>query len=381
VTGLRVLPLAALAASVLAPLDARGEVTAIDGTTAPIVRVNIRQGDVTIRTWNRASVLVEAEPGLSIARHTMRDVSERTSLLVMETRASRGSKRAKLPTESFVLAPVPGGAHEAIVIKSTPRFAAGAVVVTIPADAVTVLAFARGGNLDVHDYRGGTLVGFTTAGRLVLHNVGGTVFAQTGTGTLFVSDAATERLRARSLFGNVVFERCLARQIEASSVEGAVVYDDGRFEPGLARFESTHGDVAIGTRNAAELEARVAGEGRVYTNFERGARIVGRRDDARAIVGAGGPVVTASTNSGNVYLFDGTLRTREHLPRPWQVPISALPHALVLRVVPTHASSLSPFSGPADDTSQPVPTLALPPPQPLKVNGVRLAPTRRPDSH
>ncbi|GAC1396566.1 MAG: hypothetical protein NVS2B8_10400 [Vulcanimicrobiaceae bacterium] len=322
---------------------ASAERTTIDNVDAPIVRVNIRSGDVTIRTWNRSSVTVDGM-SLHIARRTAEPV-EQLPILIPQARARGRSGPAVLGPESFVAAAIPSGPRSAIVIASSLQTPSGPVVVTVPNNAVFVYASAHGGDLDVRDVRGGTLVGFTAHGRLALQNVGGTVFVQTVSGPLVVRDSSTERMRARSISGNVTFERCHVRQIEASSVDGTVVYDDGIFDPGLARFESTHGDVAIGTRQSAELAARVAGDGRVYTNFQGGARITGRRDDASAVVGNGGPFVVATTQSGNAYLYDGTLRTRAHLPHPWQQPIATLPAALMHRAGGSGDATIRPYVG------------------------------------
>ncbi len=303
--------------------SARADVSTIDNVTAPIVRVNVRSSDVTIRTWNRPSVAVDGDARLSIVRRMTQQPADQNPILIPGAHSNGRLGTARMPAESFVVSTIPPGPRDAVIIRSTPQSPAGPLVVTVPADAVFVIVVARSGNLDVHDYRGGTFVGFTTRGRLALDRVGGTIFAQTGAGPLVVTDSSTERLRARSLRGNITFERCYAQQIEASSVDGSIVYDDGGFGPGLARFESTHGDVAIGTHDAAELGAHVAGDGRVYTNFERGAQISGNRSDTNALVGGGGPVVNATTQTGNVYLYDGSIRARERLPM-WQPPLAAI---------------------------------------------------------
>ncbi len=309
-----------LAAGLASTIPARADTTTFDNLTAPIVRVNLRAGDVTIRTWDRQSVEVTGESSLSILHRTMRQMPEAAPILIPQAR----NGAASLAPETFVISSIAPGAHDAIVVKSTPQTPAGPLVVTVPNDAALVFVFARGGKLDVRDYRGGTFVGFTGRGRLALQHVGGTIFAQTGRGALVIGDAVTDRLRARTLYGDITFERCRSHQIEATSIDGSIVYDDGTFEPGLARFESTHGDVAIGTQSAAEFGGHVAGDGRVFTQFQRGARVSGTQGDTNAIVGGGGPVVTATTQTGNVYLFDGTLRTRERLGAAWQQPLAAL---------------------------------------------------------
>lgn len=307
---------------------ARADVVTLDGLAAPIVRIAIRAGNVTVRTWNRPSVSVEGDPSLSIVRRTMHQAADENTVLIPHAGqpigAPENDRVASLPAESFVVSTIPAGTHEAVIVRSgtdTPR---GPVIVTVPNDAVFVFAAARNGNLDVHDLRRGTFVGFTGRGRLALENVGGTVFAQTGRGALTIADSSLDRLRARSLFGNIVFERCRVRQIEVTSVAGSIVYDDGSFDPGLAHFESVRGDVAIGTQTPAQLGGHVTNDGHVFTNFARGVRVSGNGVDAQAIVGSGGPVVTATTQSGNVYLYDGTIRSRGRLAPAWHLPIATI---------------------------------------------------------
>jgi len=196
--------------------------------------------------------------------------------------------------------------------------------VTVPNNTVFVFARTQAGALEVHDYRTGTLMGFVGRGRLTLVNVGGTVFAQSNRGPLIVQDSSFDRLRARSLFGNITFEHCSVRQIEATSVTGSIVFDSGSFEPGLARFASARGNVAIGALGAVQMNAHAGGDGRVYTSFDRSARVSGGNGGASAAVGSGGPVVTATSETGNVYLYDGSLHLRSRFPQSWQAPLDTL---------------------------------------------------------
>ncbi|GAC1304102.1 MAG: hypothetical protein NVSMB21_04130 [Vulcanimicrobiaceae bacterium] len=324
---------------------ARAASTTIDGTVAPIVRITIAAGDVTIRTWDRASVEIDGDPSLSIRRRTIRQTFEGSVLIPHAGRRTHPGEG--LPAESFVIATIPPGPRDAILVASASGAPRSAVVVTIPSDAAYVFAFARDGDLDVRDYRAGTLVGFTNRGRLALARVGGTIFAQAARGGLDVVDSTFERMRARSLSGDIVFERCRGRQIEATSVGGAIVYDSGSFEPGLARFESQRGDVAIGTRVPALLAGRTGGSGHVYADFARGTRVVGTRDDARAFAWGGGPVVTATTLEGDVYLYDGGLRARARLGGPWRAPLAVVDrHGLRRRHAVEPASLGPPLAGP-----------------------------------
>jgi len=303
--------------------SARADEQLIDANPGAIVRVNVREGDVTIRTWNRPQIAIDGDPSLSIEkRSNSAPLAAPIPIPEMEQDTPNGS--AALPPETFVAAPIPEGPHDVVIVKSAANTPRGPVTVTIPSDTAFVFARAGSGKLDVSDYRGGTLAAFTRNGRLSLTNVGGTVFAQTFRGPLVVRGSSFDRIRARSLFGNVSFERCDARQIETTTVDGSIVYDGGSFAPGLARFESTNGNVAIGASGNVQYGAHAVGDGHVYTNFNGRSRVDQRGPDTDAFVGDGGPLVTATTQGGNVYLYDGSLRSRTGLPPEWQPAYATL---------------------------------------------------------
>ena len=316
--------LAVVALGIVAPRPARGDEN-IGDAPAPIVRIALRAGDVTIRTWDRPEVGVSADPSISIERRIVRPDGNGTPILIPQVRTDTARGELQLPPESFVASTFPAGPRTLVIVRSTPATApeAGPVTVNVPADSVAVFARTGKGNIDVRGYRGGTFVGFVGRGRLALDDVGGTVFAETNRGPLTITDSTLDRLRARSLAGNMAFERCTVHQIEATSVAGSIVFDGGTFAPGLARFESTSGDVAIGTSAGANLSGR-ATAGRVYTNFAAGARVDAREGEANATIGGGGPIVAATSESGNVYLYDGTLRARAGLPAQWKEPSQIL---------------------------------------------------------
>jgi hypothetical protein len=314
----------------LAGTAAQAQVTNFDGLAAPIVRINLKQGDVTIRTWDRPTVSVDGDASLLVERHSWPQSGEPYAVPVALVQAKTPDGPVSLPSESFVVSTIPAGPRQVILVRSPLMEPAGGsafgVTVTVPSGSVFVFAHTNNGILDVRDYRGGTLFATTVRGRVVLDNVGGAVFAQSTRGSVAVVDSSLDRVRARSLTGNVTFERCRARQIEATSVNGSIVYDGGTFAPGLARFESTRGDVAVGAAGDAEIGAHAAGGGRVYTNFDRGAHIDGRDGQTNAVIGAGGPVVNATSQGGNVYLYDGSLRTRGQMSPEWDAPLGALQH-------------------------------------------------------
>jgi hypothetical protein len=323
-TWTRFAPLFALLAWAGYASPARADVTNLDGTNAPIVRVSLRQGDLRIRTWDRPSVEIDGDASLAIERRTTHQAGGDRSILIPEAEAKTRSQAATLPAESFVIAHMPPGERELISVRTTSNGNVGTVTITIPADSVFVFAHIAKGNLELRDFHGGTFVGFASHGRLSLDDDGGTVFAQTGIGPLLASDSGFEHLRARSLLGNLVFERCAVRQIEATAVDGSIVYDAGIFEAGLARFESTSGNVAVSSTGSANLGGRALGNGRVFTNFAGDTPVDTGDRQADAVVRGGGPVVTATSELGNVYLYDGSLRDHAQMPPAWNAPAATL---------------------------------------------------------
>jgi len=346
----------ALAAWLAAGGVAAAQITNLDGLAAPIVRVNIRQGDVTIRTWDKPTVSVDGDPSLSVERRSTMQSGLPYSVPVAMARGQSADGPVSLAAESFVVSSVPAGPREVVFVRNPPDSLPGGpptpVTVTIPNDAVFVFAHTNSGALDVRDYRGGTLFATAARGRVTLTNVGGAVFAQSPHGPVIVTDSTVDRIRVRSLTGNLTFERCRARQVEATSVNGSVVYDNGSFEPGLARFESTRGDVAIGTSGGAQIGAHATGSGRVYTSFDHAAHVDAHGSDTNAVVSGGGPVVTANSQAGNVFLYDGALRSHPNLAPEWSSPMSALQHPAE-RPPNTEGRTVTPQSDRARPASSP----------------------------
>jgi len=311
-------------AGVRQPSTALADVTTVDASRAPIVRISVRRGDVTVRTWERQAVQVDGDPSLSIERHPTHQEGGERSILIPEAQAKSVKGLLVLPPESFVSAALPAGERDLVSIRTTSSENVGNVTITIPSDSVFVFAHASKGDLELHDYRAGTFVGFAAHGRLALVNDGGTVFAQTGYGPLTVLDSNFDRLRARSLVGNLTFTHCTVRQIEVTSVDGSIVYDNGNFEAGLARFESMYGNVAVGSTSSAQLGGRTMAGGRVFTNFSTDTPVDSHAGETNAVIKGGGPVVTATSEMGNVFLYDGSLHNRAQMPAEWSAPARTL---------------------------------------------------------
>jgi hypothetical protein len=220
-----------------------------------------------------------------------------------------------LPPESFPLGPLIAAEHDGVLIFGGDRGAS--VTLTIPASTALLWTVVGAGSITIDGYRNGTFVALLHNGAMHLNDAGGDGYAEVARGPMFVQNAAFNRIRARTATGNIVFENCNARQILATSVNGSIAYDNGTFVPGIARFESENGNVAIGIAGGGALIDAHSAAGRVYSGFSNSAAVNGSETDAQAIVGPGGPVVTAASVRGGVYLYDGALRSHGRLQGAW----------------------------------------------------------------
>lgn len=272
---------------------------------SPVVNINVDGGTLTIKTWDRQAVQTESNAPIAVHQFGPQAVSRALGKEIPVLASSIDTQahgQITLPEETFVLSSVGEGPHDAVVVRS-----GGDTTITIPAS--TALVVARGhGFVTVDGYRSGTFFVRLQGGGVHLENDGGEGFVQVMRGGIYANDSSFSRLRVRTGQGGIVFERCHARQIQATSVAGSVVYDNSSFEPGLARFETAYGHVAIGVTGNAQIGAHSA-SGHIFTNFDRRANVETRANDATAILGPGGATVTASAG-GAVLLYDGTVMTR-----------------------------------------------------------------------
>ncbi|MEO6990235.1 MAG: hypothetical protein ABI346_09050 [Candidatus Baltobacteraceae bacterium] len=296
---------------------------------AGIVRIVASRGVVTVRTWDRPSVQIGNGAGLDV-RRSVATIQESQSLVpILAGRVEGPHGSIDLPEDTFAVSNLSEGAHDVVTIRADDASS----TVDVPQNAALVTVVMESGLAILRNYHGtGAFVARVRTGSIRLIDVTGEGFVQVLRGPIVARRSSFARLRVRSGTGSVTFERCHAKQIEVSSVEGSIVYDDGSFEPGLARFESQHGDVAIGVNGASRLSGRASG-GRVYTLFDRAVQIDNKdaQATATAVTAGGGPVVNASSGSGNVYLYDGALRTRAHLPPEWSATQATLRRALQRR--------------------------------------------------
>jgi hypothetical protein len=286
---------------------------------------------VAIRAWDRPNVEVDTDDeSVQVLRRPLEFGTPQNPLsvsippvnIVVRDPVSGTTGPGTLPPEEFPYASdFRAGTHDAL------RVVAGAgahVSVMVPASTAILDARIRGaGILTIDDYHGGTLFVGAGGGNVRLTNVISAAFMQVLNGRVDVRDSSFDRLRARSNNAGFLFDHTRARQIEVTTVSGPIVYDDGTFDAGLARFESTNGQIAIGVSSNAQLEAR-SGDGRVLGLWDRRPPVDQRADNAAsATIEGGGPVVNAISMHGNVYMYDGSLATRRVVPPEWQPIVNA----------------------------------------------------------
>jgi hypothetical protein len=285
---------------------------------APVVRVMMRSGTLTVRIWNRSDVQVTSAQPVSARSFRPEAVAQALtrSVTIFATTVFVPNGTIILPPEEFALAPLTAAPHAGVLIQALDAN----VIVMLPQGTALLLATVQRGRIDVQDYRNGTFALLLRNGGMRLRNVGGTGYAQVARGQIMVRDSSFDRLRARTAIGNIVFENVTSKQIEVSSFNGTILYDNGSFQPGLARFESANGSVAIGVGNGNVQIRAHSSVGRIYSTLG-GASIRAGQTDAQ--VGNSGSVVTASSSHGAVYLYNGALRSQRRLPASW-APLAGL---------------------------------------------------------
>ena len=275
---------------------------------SPVLNVNVTRGQVTIETWDRPQVLISSQNPLDIRHLTPDEVDPRIprQMQMPAHKIQTEHGPITLPAESFVLPLLPGDQHDAIVAHGE-----GNMTITIPRSTAMVIAHLRAGRLRIDNYRG-IFVTHVRGAAVELNNVAGTGYVESLRGKIVATNSSFDRLRVRTATGDMLFQDCTSREIQASTTYGSIVYDNGDFQPGLARFESEHGDVALGVRGNAQIGAH-SGAGHVITNLEDDAQVHGDPATKQATVGNGGPVVTATSRNGSVYLYNGSMNEHPHV--------------------------------------------------------------------
>jgi hypothetical protein len=309
----------ASAAPVPSPVPA-----SIETSSTPVINVALSGGHVVVKTWADDRVLVASTSGVTWTYLSPeKTVGGIPKLISVD--AQRITKRGKvghLPAEVFQL-PHLVGPHDLIRVVGE-----GNVTLTIPAGSPIVVIRVTHGSAVMRGYRGTFFVN-DRIGSVRFKGVSGTGFAQTLHGTITALDSSFDRIRVRSGTGGILFERCVARQIVATSAFGDIAFDNGSFQPGLARFESKYGDVALGIANrGATVRAHSKG-GAVRTTFASAGSAAANPPlhDDDVTVGNGAARITASSLSGSIYIYNGSIAEHPTYARAFPVIAKLLtPH-------------------------------------------------------
>lgn len=299
--------------------------------SSPILNINIEGASVAIKTWDRQAVQIESTTPVKVKQFDGQAVAR---ALPKELPVFAGSiqgphGQVTLPEETFPISSLGTATHDALQING----AGGTATITIPQSAALVVARMGQGNVTIDGYQNGTFFVRLRKGWVHLQNMSGEGFVQVMRGPIFTNDSDFSRLRMRTASGPMLFERCRVHQIEASSIEGSIFYDNGSFQSGLARLESQYGHVALGIGSGNAQVGAHSNSGHILTNFDRRANVAVGPNDATASLGTDGPTVTVSSG-GAVLLYDGSIATRGNLGAGWRQV-----HALFTNVQ-NHTSTL-----------------------------------------
>ena len=288
--------------------------TAIDVSSQPIVLIQHTQ-PIAITTWDRDQIVVDAGGQAPVVQRRPSRNPRTTPTAPYSVPIPAASvpepdgNVIDLGAEEFPVQ-IPAGTHETVRIQVPPS----AANVMIPANT-SVLSINGNSATRIQNYHG-QLIAQQRAGPLVLTNVSGDAFVQNLRGQILIADSNFDRLRTRTALNNMIFQRCNVKQIEATSNRGSIVYNNGTFQPGLARFETVTGHVALGINGGANIAVK-GQPGQIYQHFNRPTQFFDRNGEANALVGGGGPLVNVLTQQGRVYLYDGSLMNKRALPRNW----------------------------------------------------------------
>lgn len=277
----------------------------IDTGSAPVVNVQLSTGTLTVQTWDKPYVKVESAGTVQTQRIAAANVHAPRAVTIDSERVDTPRGPVIVPATLFALPPL-GGSHNAVIARGS-----GNTTVTIPRGSALVSAHVGEGQINLNGYHG-VFVTSVHEGSVALNGVSGTGFVETLHGPVTATDSTFSRLQARTVTGDMVFRGCTAHQIEAISNSGSIVYDNGRFEPGLARFESVHGNVALGVRGGAQVGAHTT-SGHIVSSFHNNARMSGSGNSQQATIRGGGPLVTAASKNGSVYLYNGSMGAHPRL--------------------------------------------------------------------
>lgn len=285
----------------------RARADTVPSTLSPVIVVALTSGSVTIRTWDRQEVQIVGDPTIQYNHAGPMMVARRFQTYqpeLWEQTIQTPEGPLSFAPEPFPLPPLSPDPHDAVSVRGE-----GDVTITVPTATAILIANVKQGSVSIDGYRGGVFVAHVGAGTVHLSNVQGTGAVQVNNGGFYANDSVFDRLRVRTGRGNMFFDNCSSAQIQASSLTGTILYDNGTFTPGLAHFESQRGSVALGIANGDAQITAHSDSGRVFNEAQEFFR--------------GGPVVTATSGSGAVIYYRGAIRDHPRLMQ--QLPANARP--------------------------------------------------------
>ena len=281
-----------------------------------------------MQTWDRPQVRIVSSSSVQVHHFGPQAVARAipggdVPIFVTQVETPDGS--IALTQEDFPVDGIAGIPHDALLIFGGD--ASAAIVITVPVNTALVVASVGRGSLRVENYHS-AMVLLLHNGGIDVSNSSGAAYVQAARGSIAVANSNFDRIRARTAIGNIFFTGCNVRQVEVSSVRGHIAYDNGTFAPGLARFETQEGNIALGVASGGVHVTAHASGGRVVSGLERNAgTVAGSPTDAEATINGGGPIVTANAGKGSIFIYSGTLRGKprieRQLPRAPRAPFKA----------------------------------------------------------
>ncbi len=258
----------------------------------PVIRILAPSGRVRVIGWNQLSIQIDSTNAVNIQHADTAFVNAHypRNLGIPGVTPPSAYNLPNLRAESFALPTLGSGDHNGIFLRGS-----GDITIRVPMQTSAIIVDVGRGQIAMANLRGTTMVATTQQGGIFLRNVSGTAFTQTLRGPIVAVNSTFERIRSRSLVVNLSFAHCDVQQISASTVTGSVMYDDGRFRPGLAHFESQRGSVAIGIAQGSNAQVNTS-RGTVISRYSSHS----------------GPVVTAMAGR-NVLLYNGSLESHPNL--------------------------------------------------------------------
>ncbi|HVA38148.1 MAG TPA: DUF4097 family beta strand repeat-containing protein [Candidatus Dormibacteraeota bacterium] len=295
-------PAAAWAAQVDAPVGPQA-----------IVVVDVHQANVVVREGPGTAVRIVAT-GARVERRTYTPTAgdRRVHVLPVSVQTRDGA-RITLSGESFTMAPLRAAPHDDIRVVGGD---VGSVAIQVPQRTALVLVKMERGRLRVEGLRHATLLAKIRRGVIAVTDFAGAGYLQVAQGVIGIDGSMLRHVRLRTGIGAIVLRDCTIAQTQATSIRGDVIVDDAAFLPGMARFDSRSGAVALGVGESGAQVSGSTAAGRIFTLLDGRSHPQIDRGVVSATVHGGGPAVTLRSERGNLFLYDGSLLHRATTP-PW----------------------------------------------------------------